>query len=33
LNTDRTEEASRTLREGAAIDEEVMKKWLAQWAF
>jgi thioester reductase-like protein len=33
LETKRTEEASGTLREGTAVDEEVMEKWLAQWAF
>jgi thioester reductase-like protein len=33
LETKRTEEASGTLRDGTAVNGEVMKKWLAQWAF
>ncbi|KAF3034330.1 putative secondary metabolism biosynthetic enzyme [Didymella heteroderae] len=33
LETTRTEGASKTLREGSAVDEEVMRKWLEQWAF
>jgi thioester reductase-like protein len=33
LDTRRMEETSRTLREGTAVNEEVMEKWLAQWAF
>lgn len=33
LETIKTEAASRTLREGGVVDEEVMLKWLAQWTF
>ena len=33
LDTMRTERVSETLREGGAVDEEVMRKWLQQWAF
>lgn len=33
LETMRTEGASKTLRDGRAVDEEVMRKWLEQWAF
>ena len=33
LRTARTERVSRTLREGGAVDGEVMRKWLQQWAF
>ena len=33
LETKRSEAVSKTLREGKAVDESVMKKWLSQWAF
>lgn len=33
LETTRTEGVSKTLRDGGAVDEEVMSKWLGQWAF
>ncbi|KAG9197068.1 hypothetical protein G6514_002473 [Epicoccum nigrum] len=33
LETRRTEGVSRALREGKAVDGEVMRKWLRQWAF
>ncbi|UPX12197.1 uncharacterized protein EKO05_0002760 [Ascochyta rabiei] len=33
LETRRAEAASKTLREGKAVDESVMRKWLEQWAF
>lgn len=33
LVTKRAEEASRSLREGRAVDGEAMKKWLKQWEF
>jgi thioester reductase-like protein len=33
LETTKTEGASKTLREGRAVNEEVMRKWLGQWAF
>ena len=33
LESDRAEVASKTLREGKAVDESVVKKWLSQWAF
>lgn len=33
LDTTRTEGTSETLRNGKAVDEEVMHKWLGQWAF
>jgi thioester reductase-like protein len=33
LDTKRIEKESRVLREGTAVNEEVMKKWLGQWAF
>jgi thioester reductase-like protein len=33
LETQKSEEASQSLREGKGVDEEVMRKWLDQWAF
>jgi hypothetical protein len=33
LETRGAEKASQTLREGRAVDGEVMKKWLGQWGF
>ncbi|KAI4701882.1 putative NRPS-like protein biosynthetic cluster [Alternaria sp. Ai002NY15] len=33
LETRRTESVSATLREGKAVDAEVIRKWLEQWAF
>ena len=33
LDTRRTESVSSTLREGRAVDAEVISKWLEQWAF
>ena len=33
LETSKAESVSRTLREGRAVDEEVVRKWLGQWGF
>ncbi|XPS96951.1 hypothetical protein M3J09_006198 [Ascochyta lentis] len=33
LETKRAEAVSKTLREGKAVDGEIMRKWLEQWAF
>lgn len=33
LDTSRSEASSKTLRDGKAVDENVMRKWLTQWAF
>ncbi|KAF1977379.1 acetyl-CoA synthetase-like protein [Bimuria novae-zelandiae CBS 107.79] len=33
LETGRTEACSRTVKEGRAVDGEVLGKWLGQWAF
>jgi thioester reductase-like protein len=33
LGTSRAEAVSQTLREGKAVDESVMRKWMGQWAF
>ncbi|KAL1598032.1 putative NRPS-like protein biosynthetic cluster [Paraconiothyrium brasiliense] len=33
LETTRMEDASKTLRDGRAVDEETLHKWLGQWAF
>lgn len=33
LDTSRSEASSKTLRDGKAVDENVMRKWSTQWAF
>ncbi|KAJ4991642.1 L-aminoadipate-semialdehyde dehydrogenase (nonribosomal peptide synthetase) [Stagonosporopsis vannaccii] len=33
LETKNTERVSTTLKDGRAVDEDVMRKWLRQWAF
>lgn len=33
LETKNTEHVSKTLRNGSVVDEDVVRKWLSQWAF